>query len=147
MYADYEDNEVGSLDGEEIEGHLLETSPALLQCLEQFEKNKKEKSYCLKDIDKENVKNCDGIKYTKEEHVEDNNNEDTESSDTEYIYLPVDEKKKHDCASILSTYSNLYNHPKLILEPKAVNQPNRKVNTFIHTSKVSFFFLTRSNFC
>lgn len=27
-------------------------------------------------------------------------------------------KEKWDCESILSTYSNLYNHPRLIEEPK-----------------------------
>lgn len=30
------------------------------------------------------------------------------------------EKDKWDCESIISTYSNIYNHPKLISEPKVV---------------------------
>ena len=32
--------------------------------------------------------------------------------------MKVEEKEKWDCETILSTYSNLYNHPKVIEEPK-----------------------------
>merc|ERR1712154_142260 len=42
---------------------------------------------------------------------------DEEAEDLEIV--KVDDKGKHwDCESILSTYSTLYNHPKLISEPK-----------------------------
>merc|ERR1719369_2068814 len=33
-----------------------------------------------------------------------------------------DEGEKGDCESILSTYSTLYNHPKLISEPKKLDK-------------------------
>lgn len=41
-------------------------------------------------------------------------------SDEELEQVEVDERirKKWDCESILSTHSNLYNHPKLLEEPK-----------------------------
>lgn len=36
----------------------------------------------------------------------------------ERLVVDAREKDKWDCESILSTYSNIYNHPKLITEPK-----------------------------
>lgn len=45
---------------------------------------------------------------------------DSESSSSleDIRLVPVEDKEHWDCESILSTYSNLYNHPKLISEPK-----------------------------
>ena len=41
------------------------------------------------------------------------------SDEEDLVEMEVeDEKKKWDCESILSTYSNIYNHPKLISEPR-----------------------------
>lgn len=42
------------------------------------------------------------------------------SDEDDLVKLVVDarEKDKWDCESILSTYSNIYNHPKLIVEQK-----------------------------
>lgn len=42
---------------------------------------------------------------------------ESESGEDEEVLIPLVEKEKWDCESILSTYSNLYNHPKLISEP------------------------------
>ena len=36
----------------------------------------------------------------------------------EELVVDAREKDKWDCESIISTYSNIYNHPKLISEPK-----------------------------
>lgn len=43
-----------------------------------------------------------------------------DNSEEEEVAMQVEdgEQKKWDCESILSTYSNIYNHPKLIQEPK-----------------------------
>lgn len=38
--------------------------------------------------------------------------------DIEKLVIDARERNKWDCESILSTYSNIYNHPKLISEPK-----------------------------
>lgn len=38
----------------------------------------------------------------------------------EELIVDAREKDKWDCESIISTYSNIYNHPKLISEPKVV---------------------------
>jgi protein LTV1 len=53
-------------------------------------------------------------------HVDVCDSEDSDNSDTDLITVEVKPDEKWDCESILSTYSNLYNHPKLITEPKKV---------------------------
>lgn len=58
-----------------------------------------------------------------------------DESDNENDYLmEVKEKEKWDCESILSTYSNLYNHPKLIKEPVS-----RQMNLF-------YYFISSQHF-
>merc|ERR1711976_450952 len=53
------------------------------------------------------------MEITKSALIED----DDEAADL--VYMKIEEKgEKWDCESILSTYSTLYNHPKLISEPK-----------------------------
>lgn len=42
MYAMYNDNEIGSLDFDEIEGHVEHNSDLLMQCAAEFEKMKSE---------------------------------------------------------------------------------------------------------
>lgn len=100
MYEGYDENEIGALDTEEIEGHMLESSDILLQYAEEFEKEQRKEL-----LDKE--------KITEKvmEHLE------VSSDEEEVRFVEVEEKEKWDCETILSTYSNLYNHPKLIMEP------------------------------
>lgn len=43
-----------------------------------------------------------------------------DESHLEELIVNTREKDKWDCESIISTYSNIYNHPKLISEPKVV---------------------------
>lgn len=100
MYANYDDTEIGALDCEEIEGHVAESSDLLLQYANDFENLQK-----TEQLDKEIIK---------QKTIE---GEDS-ASEGEFDYIPVKEKEKWDCESILSTYSNIYNHPKLITEPR-----------------------------
>lgn len=44
-----------------------------------------------------------------------------DEADLEKLVVDTREKDKWDCESILSTYSNVFNYPKLIREPKKVN--------------------------
>ena len=51
---------------------------------------------------------------------------DSDGDDNEeFEKYAVPEKEKWDCESIISTYSNLYNHPKLIKEPKPIKLTKR----------------------
>lgn len=115
MYADYDENEIGPLDCEEIEGHVPESSDILLQYAQEFEKSQQREK-----LDKEAI-------MTKISEVLDSDSECEE----EMVYMPVPEKEKWDCESILSTYSNIYNHPKLIRElPVSILQSSVPFWTF-----------------
>ncbi|CAD7088232.1 unnamed protein product [Hermetia illucens] len=102
FYATYDDTEIGGLDLEEIDGHMDTSHSVLMKCWKEFKKGKKPLKYD-KAWDKERIKQL-------QEH---------DSSEEEVEMEVEDEKeKKVDCESILSTYSNIYNHPKLIEEPR-----------------------------
>lgn len=100
MFEEYDENEIGALDTEEIEGYVPENSDILLQYAEEFERDQK-KEFLDKEKMTEKVMECMELLNDEEE----------------FEYVQVKEKPKWDCETILSTYSNLYNHPKLIKEP------------------------------
>lgn len=98
----YDEPEVGALDCEEIEGEININDELLNQCWVEFKKKNEVEEY-NKEWDVERIKKL----------------QEEGSSDEDLVEVEVDDgKKKWDCESILSTYSNLYNHPKLIDEPK-----------------------------
>lgn len=43
---------------------------------------------------------------------------DSDEEQEEFEYVKLKEKEKFDCKSIISTYSNIYNRPKIIDEPQ-----------------------------
>lgn len=103
FYENYDEPEVGALDCEEIEGHVDINDELLLQISEDFKKNEVPQQY---------DKSWDVCRIVKLQHDE------TAAEDLVEMEVSEDEagekKKKWDCESILSTYSNIYNHPKLI---------------------------------
>ncbi|XP_055856403.1 protein LTV1 homolog [Episyrphus balteatus] len=105
FYATYDDPEMGPLDMEEIEGTWGQKHPYVLGCYKLMKKSNLEEEY-KKEWDKERLEKYRNV-------AEDN-------ADDEMVELEVEDpkEKKWDCESILSTYSNIYNHPKLIDEPR-----------------------------
>lgn len=101
MYEQYDENEIGALDCDEIEGYMPETANVLLQYAEEFQKD------C--ELQKLDENKC------KQKTLE--LNEDSDENDDDFENREVPTKMKWDCESILSTHSNIYNHPKLIREP------------------------------
>uniref|UniRef100_A0A2A4IUR1 Protein LTV1 homolog n=1 Tax=Heliothis virescens TaxID=7102 RepID=A0A2A4IUR1_HELVI len=102
MFAEYDDTEVGALDLEEIEGFMPETHDMLLQAAEHFEESQRRYQ-----LDKEReIARLNRLQEIAEE------------SEDDLVTVEADPKEKWDCETILSTYSNIYNHPKLIEEPK-----------------------------
>ncbi|CAG9863624.1 unnamed protein product [Phyllotreta striolata] len=98
MFIDYDENEIGALDLEEIEGDV--SSNILLDsALKEF-------------TDVQKIENNEQNK-TNLAALDDGSDEDL----TDLVV--VDSKKKWDCESILSSYSNIFNHPKKIVEPKS----------------------------
>lgn len=106
MFADYDDNEIGALDTDEIEGFVDPNSDLLMQCADEFEKMK-----ARKQLENEAIQLR--AKLLLEEPPSDEEKEELRNLD-----ITEKPEAKWDCESILSTYSNLYNHPKLISEPK-----------------------------
>ncbi|XP_049789634.1 protein LTV1 homolog isoform X1 [Schistocerca nitens] len=103
MFADYDDSEIGALDCEEIEGYIPPDSDILLECAKEFEK---EKNSQLNYVDK-TLKILEKISSDSED-----------GDDMVKIEVKDKDQEKWDCESILSTYSNIYNHPKLIPDVK-----------------------------
>ncbi len=101
----YDDEHLGGLDCEEIEGCQPETSLVMKQVLSKFEQEQKLERQLLEKMSEGGQKVQ--LEYESEEEKE---------------VIVVDEgqnrDEKWDCESIISTYSNIYNHPKLISEAK-----------------------------
>ncbi|NXU48782.1 LTV1 protein, partial [Turnix velox] len=105
FFEQFDEDEIGALDNVELEGYI-NTDNARLQEV-------------LNDYYKEKAKNC--VKLDTLEPYDDLDspaNEESEEEKEEIVAVVIEEsKEKWDCESILSTYSNLYNHPSLIKEP------------------------------
>lgn len=104
FFENYDEPEIGALDCEEIAGHVELSDDLLSHCMVELKHDENDLPY-NKQWDKERIK----------KFLEEN------TSDEELIELEVEDDspdKKWDCESILSTYSNAYNHPKLIDETR-----------------------------
>ncbi|XP_061724135.1 protein LTV1 homolog [Cydia pomonella] len=102
MFAEYDDTELGALDCEEIEGFMPESHARLLQAAEEFQESRRRQQ-----LDKER----EVARMRRLQEIEEESEEELET-------VEVPREEKWDCETILSTYSNLYNHPKIIEEPK-----------------------------
>ena len=99
----YDEAEEGALEGEEIEGFVEETSGRMKDLLMENEKEKATRRQELQ----------------REREIQKNSLLERSDEEEELEEIEVEEKgEKWDCESVLSTYSTLYNHPKLISEPK-----------------------------
>ncbi|KAL4705462.1 hypothetical protein ACJJTC_007034 [Scirpophaga incertulas] len=103
MFAEYDDTEVGALDLDDIEGFMPESHDRLLRAAEQFEEAS-HRQRLERDLEISRMRSLQEISE--------------EDEDEDLVEVPVEPKEKWDCETILSTYSNLYNHPKIIEEPK-----------------------------
>ncbi|KAL3868962.1 hypothetical protein ACJMK2_041707 [Sinanodonta woodiana] len=107
LFEEYDESEIGALDHEEIDGNLQRGSHMLDHILDEFEKQQKQVTF--KDVVEEGVG---------EQELKVASDESDDETDTEMMEIILEEPKdKWDCESILSTYSNAYNHPKVIEEP------------------------------
>lgn len=105
MFEGYDDTEIGALDCDEIEGHINPDSDLLLKYAEEFEQDRK----------KEDLLNEKITNLALREDSDSDNDSLTDSEEEENR-----KRDKWDCESILSTYSNTKNRPKIISEPSNV---------------------------
>ncbi|XP_054848808.1 protein LTV1 homolog [Eublepharis macularius] len=119
FFEQFDDDEIGALDNAELEGFIQGDSARLQEV--------------LKDYYKEKAKDCvkpDVLEIREDSELLLNKTiEEADEEEKEIVTLIIEEpKEKWDCESILSTYSNLYNHPKLIevpQKPKPVKVSNK----------------------
>ncbi|KAM7008986.1 protein LTV1 homolog [Tautogolabrus adspersus] len=104
FFEQFDDDEIGALDNAELEGFIEPDSARLEEIIKDYFVQK-EKEYLRPDDlgPKE-------LPVLKEE-------EDEEEEETETVVMEPPEEK-WDCETIISTYSNIYNRPKVIAEPQ-----------------------------
>nr|XP_033794860.1 protein LTV1 homolog isoform X3 [Geotrypetes seraphini] len=106
FYEQFDDDEIGALDNVELEGFIHPDGMRLKEVIKDFYKQKAKDCVKLDDLEPRDDSDC----FL---------NEDDEAEEKEEMEKLVIEEPRimWDCQSILSTYSNLYNHPQLIKEP------------------------------
>ncbi|KAM7419854.1 hypothetical protein PAMA_016793 [Pampus argenteus] len=104
FYEQFDDDEIGALDNAELEGFIEPDSARLEEVIKDYF-IQKEKEYLRPDDlgPKE-------LPVLKEEE------EDEEEEEMETLVIKAPDEK-WDCETIISTYSNIYNRPKVIQDP------------------------------
>ena len=113
IMEEYDEEEIGSIDHEETTGVFNINNELISQVVEEF--IDQQKTIPLSETVNEEEENID----------EDNNYEYMESDDKLFEKFENKSSEKWDCESIISTYTNIYNHPKLIDEPKIIKLHQR----------------------
>ncbi|KAK3749693.1 hypothetical protein QZH41_014975 [Actinostola sp. cb2023] len=115
VMEEYDEDEIGALDHEEMTGTVNPDSQILNALAEEFEQHASKVHFA----DAETTENHDKVKSSTRKQVkndQDSSEDDSDNNDDDIIRMDVAPKEQWDCESILSTYSNLYNHPTLIKE-------------------------------
>jgi len=108
LYEQYDEEKLGEGDEEElgeIAGFIEQDSERVLQLVEEHSGLKRK---FIPEKPSEEIKQTVLIAFEKEEDCVDDDMEDEDNDGSK--------KPKWDCESVLSTYSNLYNHPAVIKE-------------------------------
>jgi len=103
--ADYDDENVGGLELDEIEGVRTETSETMKHLLGEYNKIKAE--------ERQKPPEPSDSSTT---HLYESLNDVKDKTEMDLLEIDDGRKEKWDCESILSTYSNIYNRPKVITE-------------------------------
>nr|XP_023689505.1 protein LTV1 homolog [Paramormyrops kingsleyae] len=104
FYEQFDDDEIGALDNAELEGFIAPDSVRLGEVIDDYYRQKE------KEYQKPDDLGPRGLPLVAEEEER----EEEEEMETLVVEKPAE---KWDCESILSTYSNLYNRPKIISDP------------------------------
>mgnify|MGYP002803859257 CR=1 FL=1 len=99
IMEEYENDDIGALDHEEVSGNRSLNDP-LVESIK----------YEMNDENKGNALRVARVRFDLRE------NKKSSSEDEAFTKIEETPKDQWDCESILSTYSNLYNHPTLIKE-------------------------------
>ncbi|XP_038873654.1 protein LTV1 homolog isoform X2 [Salvelinus namaycush] len=106
FFEQFDEDEIGALDNAELEGHIEPDSARLEEVIKDYFKQKE------LDYQRPDALGPKELPVVREEEED----EDEEEQEMETIVLTAP-AVKWDCETIISTYSNLYNHPKIIKDP------------------------------
>lgn len=104
FYEQFDDDEIGALDNAELEGFIEPDSARLEEIIKDYFVQKGKEYLRPDDLGPKE------LPVVKEEE------EDDEEEEMETVVVGPPEEK-WDCETIISTYSNIYNRPKVIEEP------------------------------
>ncbi|XP_028462225.1 protein LTV1 homolog [Perca flavescens] len=107
FYEQFDDDEIGALDNAELEGFIQPDSARLEEVIKDYFIQKEKEAICGHRCFAYLLLFAKPVGYT----VDD---EEEEEMETVVIKAP---EEKWDCETIISTYSNIYNRPKIIQEP------------------------------
>ncbi|XP_056264384.1 protein LTV1 homolog [Pseudoliparis swirei] len=105
FYEQFDEDEIGALDNAELEGFIQPDSARLEEVIKDYFLQKGKESLRPDDL---------GPKELPVLKEEDEDDDEEEEMETLVIKAP---REKWDCETIVSTYSNIYNKPKVIQEP------------------------------
>ncbi|XP_029920499.1 protein LTV1 homolog [Myripristis murdjan] len=105
FFEQFDDDEIGALDNAELEGFIEPDSTRLEEVIQEYFKQKEKECQRPDDL---------GPKVLPVVKEEEEDEEEEQEMETLVIEAPTE---KWDCETIISTYSNLYNRPKIIEDP------------------------------
>ncbi|XP_048051960.1 protein LTV1 homolog isoform X2 [Megalobrama amblycephala] len=112
FFEQFDDDEIGALDNAELEGYIEPDSKRLEEVIKDYFIQKE------KDYQKPDQLGPAELPSVREEDENDEDDEEV-AIDTMVIEPPAE---RWDCETIISTYSNIYNRPKLIQDPPKPKQ-------------------------
>lgn len=113
FYKQFDDDEIGALDNAELEGYIEPDSARLEEVIKDYFIQKE------KDCQKPDQLGPAELPSVREEDEEDEDADEELETERMVIEPPAE---RWDCETIISTYSNLYNRPKLIQDPPKPKQ-------------------------
>lgn len=111
IMEEYDEEDVGARDHEEIMiGNIHPNDDLMNQIVEEFI------------IDHTKIPFEDAVDEVEVVNTAGDSCGESEEDDVDKLFEQFEKKEKQDwdCESIISTYSNIYNHPKIIEEPKVI---------------------------
>ncbi|XP_061626183.1 protein LTV1 homolog [Phyllopteryx taeniolatus] len=110
FYEQFDDDEIGALDNAELEGYIAHDSARLGEVIRDYFAQKERESLRPDDL---------GPKELLVPQEEEDEEEEEGEEEMEKLVIKAPEEK-WDCETIISTYSNIYNRPKVIEHPPKV---------------------------
>uniref|UniRef100_A0A8C6TP94 Protein LTV1 homolog n=1 Tax=Neogobius melanostomus TaxID=47308 RepID=A0A8C6TP94_9GOBI len=104
FYEQFDDDEIGALDNAELEGFIAPDSCRLEQVIQDYYRQKEKEALRPEDLGPKELPVLEEVESSSEEELES-------------VVMEAPEEK-WDCETIISTYSNIYNRPKVIEEPQ-----------------------------